>query len=94
MVVGQKNTGKSSFMRFLVNRGFSQNSERPIYLLEADCGQPIFGLAGQVCLYKMTNCDRETPKSECIKSFFINWSSPAEYPDLYLKCLNALIAEY
>lgn len=69
MVIGHVDSGKSTFTRLLTSR-FSGSS----FIIEADPGQPSYGLPGTFSLYR---------QSELVERYFIGHVSPAKnVPDI------------
>ena len=52
IVVGPQNCGKSTLVKYLLNRLRSEANSDELYVLDADCGQPTFNLPGTISLHK------------------------------------------
>lgn len=90
-VCGGKNTGKSSFCRYLVNMLLNYNSS--VDYLDMDCGQTEFTPPGLVSLCEIRQplvgppyYDRRESIASKI-SHFIGDTSPSSDPDAYVKCI-------
>ena len=60
MMTGPANCGKSTLVKYLLNRMRSDASEAgtQLYVLDVDCGQPTFNLAGTISLLKVADSGR------------------------------------
>ena len=95
-VVGPQNCGKSTLVKYLVNRlRSSADSQTKLCVLDVDCGQPTFNLPGTIALHQVkTNTSGELsikPELVTLKEVFLNSASPALDPETYLDVVTDLI---
>lgn len=101
LIIGNKNTGKSTFLKLLANTLLSNNNnndnEKIIQILDIDPGQPEFCLPGCICLTKIN-----APLIGTIQSFnlsnsnnsiikYYGFTSPNIQPINYFNQLDDLI---
>ncbi|KAH3766546.1 NUC156 family protein [Pelomyxa schiedti] len=101
VVIGDADTGKSTFCRYITNVLLEKYPE--VGFMDLDCGQPEFGPATlisyhtahpfvtfshQKCRLKLCCM---TANSYCNSAFFIGDTSPGSDPDHYLNCAQNLI---
>lgn len=95
MLLGEKNTGKSTFITCLANQLMEG---KDVYLLDCDLGQPNLGLAGGVYLQKfnkkITSNSSIQDCFETLKAFYIDEASPAGNKQLYINSVKALIQDF
>ncbi|KAG0677476.1 hypothetical protein C6P40_002277 [Pichia californica] len=104
LIIGNKNTGKSTFLKLLANTLLSINCEKSIQVLDMDPGQPEFCLPGCITLSKIknpllgtinlfnsnfNNSDNSDNSDNLIK--FYGFTSPNIQPLFYLYQLNQLL---
>ncbi|KAI1002845.1 Polynucleotide 5'-hydroxyl-kinase [Podosphaera aphanis] len=104
MVSGPKSSGKSTFVRLLINKILSKDSKstsRKILLLDLDPGQPEYSPPGQISLIQIQELNFGTPfshpipsaKGKMIRSHFIGGVTPAIDSELFMACAHNLISE-
>jgi len=92
-IIGSKNSGKSTFLKLLLNKLVS--SKRTVQVLDMDPGQPEFCLPGCISLSEVshpiigTKVPDETTKST---TKFIGFTSPNIQPVYYMNQLKSLIS--
>ncbi|KAI8097909.1 uncharacterized protein B0P05DRAFT_522566 [Gilbertella persicaria] len=93
VVCGAKDTGKSSYSRYLINRLLSKYKR--VAYLEADVGQSEFTPSGLMSLHYISQPILGPPYThqqlEPERSFFFGSTSPRNNPDYYLSCINTLV---
>jgi polynucleotide 5'-hydroxyl-kinase GRC3/NOL9 len=93
LICGSKRMGKSTFSRYVVNRMLEKH-ERVVFL-EADIGQPEFGIQGVVSLHVLDKPLLGPPFAnshlEAKRSLFIGSTSPRDDPDYYTASLVELL---
>jgi len=93
LICGSKRMGKSTFSKFVVNR-LLEKHER-VAFLEADIGQPEFGVQGVVSLHLLERPLLSPPFAnshlDARRRFFIGSTSPRDDPDYYMACLTELL---
>ncbi|KAI9472394.1 MAG: Pre-mRNA cleavage complex II protein Clp1-domain-containing protein [Benjaminiella poitrasii] len=93
IVCGAKDTGKSSFSRYLINRLLARY--KCVAYIETDVGQSEFTPAGLLSLHFVTQPILGPPYThqqlESERSFFFGSTSPRHNPDYYLACVYELI---
>ncbi|CCU75711.1 Protein grc3/RNA processing protein Grc3 [Blumeria hordei DH14] len=106
MVCGPKSTGKSTFVKFLLNRLLSKNDDpvkrQSAVLLDLDPGQPEYSPPGQLSLIHVMEPNLGTPFSHpvpgcqniVLKSHSIAATSPAMDSDLFMACSIDLFSTY
>ncbi|EPQ63639.1 Bgt-4829 [Blumeria graminis f. sp. tritici] len=106
MVCGPKSTGKSTFVKFLLNRLLSkyddQIKQQSAVLLDLDPGQPEYSPPGQLSLIHVMEPNLGTPFSHpvsgcqniVLKSHSIAAISPAMDSDLFMACSIDLFSTY
>ena len=96
LTIGNKNTGKSTFSKLLINTLLSISNKK-IQLLDIDPGQPELCLPGCISLTQITSpligtiLPWENNTATSILTKFIGFSSPNHQPLKYLKQLDHLI---
>ena len=78
LINGVVNSGKSTFATCLINQLLSK-TQKDVYVMDLDPGQPNYNLAGQVCLLRMkeyilTNADFKD--IEHVKGYYLNTPTP------------------
>jgi polynucleotide 5'-hydroxyl-kinase GRC3/NOL9 len=90
-ICGAKNTGKSSFCRYLVNALLRDH--KTVQYLDMDCGQPEFTPPGMVSLVDVVQPILEPPYLQtavpCM-SHFVGDISPASDTPMYVKLIDSL----
>ncbi|TPP62101.1 Protein grc3 [Fasciola gigantica] len=105
LLAGPKSAGKSSLLRFLVNRLLTQFSNRRIppriAVLDCDVGQPEFTPCGMVSLTIISRpifgppfTHHVTKSHNLICQCFVGTVTPSENPNFYLKCLEYVYQAY
>jgi polynucleotide 5'-hydroxyl-kinase GRC3/NOL9 len=95
-VIGHRNTGKSTFCRFLANQLLSNNYSQ-ICFLDCDLGQPELTPSNMVSLHILDSPLLGAPFTHIkkpISSSFFGQTSPLNDPDYYLTLLTDLITTY
>ncbi|KAG2183652.1 hypothetical protein INT43_006660 [Umbelopsis isabellina] len=96
LICGSKRMGKSTFSRYLVNRLLEKHGK--VAFLEADVGQPEFGVQGIISLHVLVKPLLGPPFAnshlQAKRSFFIGSTSPRDDPDHYMACLMQLLQEW
>ena len=95
IVVGEKNTGKSSFIRYLINQSLEHSP--CIAYLECDPGQTEFAAPGNVALSLIRSpllgppfTHASVPEYSCFTSFV----TPVSHPHYYIKCIKLVLKKY
>lgn len=97
IAVGAKGTGKSTFLRYMLNKIITSDRAVPrVKYLDLDPGQPEFGAPGQLSLTYHTTASlfsaaAYSPSSTILRSHWIGETSPKEDPEHYLACVDNLI---
>lgn len=96
LIIGNKNSGKSTFMKNLLNTLLSSNSTYKLQVLDIDPGQPELCLPGCISLTQLVD-----PLVGTVESFRVNkisevveylgFNSPVIQPLNYLNKLNRLL---
>jgi polynucleotide 5'-hydroxyl-kinase GRC3/NOL9 len=97
---GAKGVGKSTCLRYCLNRLLSVTDK--VAVLDADAGQPEYGVPGQLSLVVTTRPILQQPHSnlvstngfETVQSFYFGSVTTSADPELYLQCLQKLVSEY
>lgn len=96
LICGSKRMGKSTFSRYMVNRSLEKHPK--IAFLEADIGQPEFGIQGVVSLYVLDRPLLGPPFAnshlEAKRRYFIGSTTPRDDPDYYMACLAELLTTW
>jgi hypothetical protein len=96
LICGSKRMGKSTFSRYMVNRLMEKHEK--VAFLEADVGQPEFGVQGIISLHVLDKPLLGPPFAnshlQAKRSFFIGATSPRDDPDHYMACLMELLREW
>ncbi|KAI7905566.1 Pre-mRNA cleavage complex II protein Clp1-domain-containing protein [Cokeromyces recurvatus] len=96
VVCGAKDTGKSSFSRYLINRLLAKYKR--VAYIETDVGQSEFTPAGLLTLHYVTQPvlgpSYTHQHLEPERSFFLGSTSPRHDPDYYLACIYELIEHW
>ncbi|KAL8760301.1 MAG: hypothetical protein Q9199_000083 [Rusavskia elegans] len=102
-VCGPKGSGKSTFVRMLINGINDAKGSRCIALLDIDPGQPEFSPPGEVSLVQISSYHFGPPFCHpsasaqgltLIRSHHIGATSPREDPQHYLQCVLELFKHY
>lgn len=98
-VTGPKNSGKSTFCRFLLNHALSHLGDDSVYFLDCDPGQTEFSPPGTVYLSKPQNFNFSSPFThpffeDVIKSHSLGHTSPKDIPLLFSACFENLYSLY
>jgi polynucleotide 5'-hydroxyl-kinase GRC3/NOL9 len=93
VVCGAKDTGKSSYSRYLINRLLAKYNR--VAYLETDAGQSEFTPSGLLSLHYIS-CPVLGPPythQQLVpeRSFYFGSASPRSNPDYYLACINQLV---
>lgn len=98
VTLGPKNSGKSSFSRYLVNKHLetTQNKNSQIYYLELDPGQPEYTPAGNISLhlidkYNFSPSYAHATFEGVVRSCHLGYTSPIETPHRYLDMCSYLV---
>jgi len=83
-VYGPRNVGKSTFVQYALN--VFLNETESVYLFEADVGQPLLTLPGQLALIKVMQDSKNELAftSIVVHSRFFDSANPASNFELYL----------
>lgn len=96
VVCGGRNSGKSTFARFVVNNLLRLRGE--VLFMDCDVGQSEFLLEGCVSLHRVCSPLLGGPWTHQdvspIVAFYIGANDLNMHPDLYMKCISALVEEY
>ncbi|CAI6642526.1 BBF_HP2_G0034920.mRNA.1.CDS.1 [Saccharomyces cerevisiae] len=103
MVIGGKNSGKSTFLRLLLEK-FTQDirdsttSQEELVYLDLDPGQPEYSLPDSISLNKILSSPISLGQHLCqgsnfqtLLQFYAGSSSPQDEPTSYLNCADKLI---
>jgi polynucleotide 5'-kinase involved in rRNA processing len=103
-LTGAKSTGKSTCLRYLVNRVLSLScapaaTARPkLFVLDADCGQPEFGPPGMVTLTAISGPLLKPPHAHPVhqyeQAFFYGHITSAVDPTRYIDCIHHLLMAF
>lgn len=101
MVIGGKNSGKSTFLRLLLEHflynGEKQNAADDVLYLDLDPGQPEYSDPDCVSLNAVRRISKTLgrhigqPYSKVYKQLYVGSNSPQDVPNLYLSCVDELI---
>lgn len=94
VVLGPKNTGKSSLARYLCNKLLLQLQS--VFYLELDPGQPEYTPPGCLSLHELTEVSfspafAHTDFKQVIRSHHLGYASPVETPQRYLDMCSELL---
>ncbi|KAI9144476.1 hypothetical protein BKA69DRAFT_1122321 [Paraphysoderma sedebokerense] len=95
LTFGNRNVGKSTFSRFLVN--FLLNEYPKVAFLECDVGQSEFTSPGLVSLNIVSTPLLGPPythQHQPYRTAFIGSTSPKNDPDYYISCISSLLKAY
>jgi len=97
VVLGPKNSGKSSLSRFICNKLITDNKR--VFYLDLDPGQPEFTVPGCLSLHKVSELNFSPGYfhpdfREVVKCLYLGYVSPSETPDRYLAMCHNLISIY
>ena len=95
VVVGERNTGKSSFIRYLINQSLSFLSQ--VAYLECDPGQTEFAAPGCVALNIVTTPFLGLPFTNTTSptlSCFTGSVSPSQHPHHFMACIQFVLERY
>ncbi|KAK6099398.1 Polynucleotide 5'-hydroxyl-kinase grc3 [Batrachochytrium dendrobatidis] len=90
--VGPKNSGKSTFTRYLINRFLERHSE--VAYMDCDPGQPGCTPNGMVSLHVINSPllgPAFTTQRDSYRSFFIGSTAPKDDPDFFSACVLELV---
>ena len=95
-VVGPQNCGKSTLVKYLVNRLRSSETCTPqtkLCVLDVDCGQPTYSLPGTIALHQVStkSCQSVKPELVTLREVFMNSANPALDPETYLDVITELL---
>ncbi|VVT43522.1 uncharacterized protein SAPINGB_P000024 [Magnusiomyces paraingens] len=98
-VTGPKNSGKSTFCRYLLNYTLSNVGKNSVHFLDCDPGQSEYSPPGTVYLSTPQNFNFSSPFAhpnfeDVIESFSLGYNSPKDVPLLYSACFQALFSIY
>lgn len=100
MVIGNKNSGKSTFAKALLNNMILlSNNETKVSYLELDPGQSEYSIPYSLsltCHDKPTigiNISNDIDNNECLRHYY-GFTTPQGNPDQYIRIIEALITEY
>ncbi|KAL8771680.1 MAG: hypothetical protein Q9209_002871 [Squamulea sp. 1 TL-2023] len=102
-VCGPKGSGKSTFVRMLINGINDTRGSRYIALLDIDPGQPEFSPPGEVSLVQISSCQfgppfchpsTSTHGLKLIRSHHIGATSPQDDLQHYMRCVLDLFQHY
>ncbi|CDK28522.1 unnamed protein product [Kuraishia capsulata CBS 1993] len=97
-VLGTKNSGKSTFVRFLLNSITS--NEQNVVILDLDPGQPEYSPSETISLTEQTvpifglNLKQFSQTLKTDECHYIGFSSPQRDPDTYLEAVSKLCLTY
>lgn len=98
MVVGGKNTGKSTLLRLLAqNFLYGGSSQEDILYFDLDPGQPEFSPPDCISINQLKKFTRVLGKHmgqpffPLIRQHYLGSNSPQDIPHLYLRCIDELI---
>ncbi|EKG10450.1 Pre-mRNA cleavage complex II Clp1 [Macrophomina phaseolina MS6] len=109
-ICGPKNTGKSTFVRMLLNRMFTidreamKTDDHSIFLLDLDPGQPEYSPPGQISLVELrqpifgppfTHPSANTGSHQrTVRAHYIGANSPKDNPEHLIECAVDLMTHY
>ncbi|CDH17921.1 related to Polynucleotide 5'-hydroxyl-kinase GRC3 [Zygosaccharomyces bailii ISA1307] len=98
IVLGGKNSGKSTLLRLLAqNFLYGGSSEEELLYLDLDPGQPEFSLPDCISLNQVSRRSKVLGKHmgqcfyEVLGQHYLGSNSPQDIPDYYLQCVSELI---
>lgn len=103
MVIGGKNSGKSTLMRLLVQNFLHSNNDlsyEAIHYLDIDPGQPEYSPPESISWNKVDPKSMSLGQHLCqgrfttIKQHFIGSSSPQDWPETYSNAVESLLKEW
>jgi hypothetical protein len=89
VVVGAKNMGKSTLIRFLINQ--LRDTYPSICRLEADPGQPDYSCPG---VLNLSITSRDIRKPQVVSQRFVGFVNPATEPFYYVEVVSRLVNDY
>lgn len=97
LICGAKSTGKSTLLRYLVNRYLSNG--KAVMILDCDVGQPECSTPGMLTLTLVQKPLLSPPhlhmnKDDCIKAYFYGHVTSRDDPPTYLEMITDLVASY
>lgn len=98
VVIGGKNSGKSTFLRLLHERILSTTADLPLHILDLDPGQceysrpDCISLSSHTSVHHGNHLSLTSPSNS--KTHYIGFSSPKDQPNRYDTLVNDLIATY
>lgn len=102
MVIGGKNSGKSTFLRLLTEsflfNGNNQSSDNELLYLDLDPGQPEYSDPDCISLTRVHRSARifgrhlGQPRFESLRQHYVGSNSPQEVSSFYLECISDLIS--
>jgi polynucleotide 5'-kinase involved in rRNA processing len=99
-LAGAKATGKSTCLRYLVNRFLSCDSDsiRELFVLDADCGQPELSPPGLLTLTRVTSPMLQPPHTRSVQQYehacFYGHTTSSVDPSSYVDCIRELLAAF
>lgn len=98
MILGGKNSGKSTLLRLLVQHFlYGESSDDEIIYLDLDPGQPEFSPPDCISLNQISRFSKVLGKHmgqcfyEILRQHYLGSNSPQDIPNLYLQSVNELI---
>lgn len=97
VLLGPKNSGKSSFARYLINQRVTK--QQPVYYLDLDPGQCEFTPPGTLALCLITDFVFGPPYTHCgfesvVKAHTLGYPSPMDTPGRYLEMCADLYSTF
>ena len=98
LVIGDKNSGKSSLAQFCVNNLLQNNKK--VFYLDSDVGQPEFTPSGLISLriiekpYFGPAWTHLNPPGHVVRQYYVGDNSSKENPDFFSQCLMQLVNCY
>ncbi|BHF66124.1 Polynucleotide 5'-hydroxyl-kinase nol9 [Sparganum proliferum] len=101
LLCGPKNVGKSTYMRYLVNRLVTSTTKETVAVLDCDVGQTEFTPAGMMSLTLINKPLLGPPfthplgtASRRVRQCFFGDLTPAANPSFYVQCLRYVFDAY
>jgi len=95
-IAGAKSTGKSTCLRYVVNRFLSEGTAPQVAVLDCDCGQPELGPPGLLTLTMVSEPLLRPPHAHPVRSYqrayWFGATTPQDDPTRYLDGLRDLVA--
>ena len=94
VVIGPKNVGKSTFVRFVTDK-LLKSDQQAVFTLETDCGQPDNTPPGIISLTRrrlLPNSD--FVDNEIISQRFLGFTNPASNPFTYIRTIEQVVSDH